>query len=244
MSAPLRLSGVGVVIGGSELLADVSLEVPPGRIVAVIGPNGAGKTTLLDAVSGMVRCTGAVEIDGSRNGHRIGQPRRGVGRVFQGSPLPETLTVAEVLELVAGSRDAAFGLLDRFGLRPHATSFVAELSTGMRRILDLAVATVGSPAVLLLDEPASGLAQSEVELLAELIVAWRDETGAAVVLVEHDAWLIRTIADEVVALEGGRVVARGSSRKVLAKPRKGVRLHSPQEERFREALAGIADGAA
>src|SRR5437867_12734311 len=100
---PLRLREVTVRIGDLALLQDVSLDVGGGKIVAVIGPNGAGKTTLLDAISGMVEAEGSVEIAGETNGHRTGHPRAGVGRVFQGSPLPETMTVAEVVLLVAGA---------------------------------------------------------------------------------------------------------------------------------------------
>ncbi|MCA1833562.1 MAG: MFS transporter [Actinomycetota bacterium] len=240
----LRIQNVVVRVGEFTLLDDVSLAIEPGHIVAVVGPNGAGKTTLLDAISGMIEMEGEIEIAGSTNGYRVGRPRHGVGRVFQGSPLPETLTVEEVARLVAGGRNEAGRVLDRFGLRPHATSFIAELSTGMRRILDLALATIGRPQVLLLDEPASGLAQSEVELLAKLLERWRDETGAVVLVVEHDAWLVRNIADDVIALDGGRIIAHGPAKRVLARPRAGIRLQSPLEGHFRDALDRISRDAA
>jgi BCD family chlorophyll transporter-like MFS transporter len=233
----LRLDDVIVTAGSTRLLDGITLEAPAGRIVAIVGPNGAGKTTLLDAVCGVApNVRGTVTLNGQAGS--TGSRRAGIGRVFQGSPLPETLTVAEVASLATGDRRAATELLHRFGLAPHSSSFVAELSTGMRRILDLAVATVGQPSVLLLDEPASGLAQSEIEHLADVLRGWRDATGAAVLIVEHDAWLVRSLADEVVVMDAGRIVARGTSREVLAskRPRSEPRMRSPRDARFREAL--------
>ena len=243
-ASALRVSEVVVTVNGARLLDDVSLEAEPGRILAIVGPNGAGKTTLLDAISGvMPTASGAITVNGrsAANGSR----RHGIGRVFQGSPLPETLTVAEVAALASGSRPAALQLLDRFGLAPHASSFVSELSTGMRRILDLAIATIGQPAVLLLDEPASGLAQSEIEHLAELLRGWRDTSGAVVIIVEHDAWLVRNLADEVVFMDGGRIVARGSPEEVLRAPKRSTpRMQSPLDAQFRETLHRVAADAA
>jgi BCD family chlorophyll transporter-like MFS transporter len=239
MTSTLRLQDVAVRIGSAQLLDGISLDVPAGRIVAVVGPNGAGKTTLLDAISGVIRPTaGSVAIDGSSNGERLSN----IGRVFQGSPLPETLTVAEVAALVTKSRGEASRLLSRFGLAPHASSFVAELSTGMRRILDLAIATIGEPGVLLLDEPASGLAQSEIEYLADIVKEWRDQTGAVVLIVEHDAWLVKALADEVVVMDAGKIVAQGTAAKVLSgvRPRAQPRIHSTRDERFRAALDRVA----
>ncbi|HEX9695273.1 MAG TPA: MFS transporter [Actinomycetota bacterium] len=247
MTAALSLHDVHVRIGEAHLLDGVTLQIEAGRIVALVGPNGAGKTTLLDAISGVLAAvSGRVSIAGNGAGHRTGSgPRGGVGRVFQGSPLPETLTVGEVAAVKCGGRIPAAALLGRFGLMPHASSFVGELSTGMRRILDLAVATVGSPSVLLLDEPSSGLAQSEIEHLARLLKDWRDATGAAVLIVEHDASLVKAVADEVIVMDAGRITARGAPDAVLKGARKGAitRLHSPHEAHFQTALATVADGA-
>ena len=240
MSVLLR--GVGVAAGNTTILQGMDFEVARGRIVAVVGPNGAGKTTLLDAISGTVPgITGTVEIDGAPRPTKPGVPRAGVGRVFQGSPLPETMTAGEVLALVAGGRRAAAPVLERFGLTAHETSFVAELSTGMRRILDLAVASIGRPAVLLLDEPASGLAQSEIEHLAEVLLRLREQTDACVVLVEHDAWLVKAVADEIVVLDDGEIVARGTPDEVMAAEhvRAQPRMRAPRDERFTDALGRV-----
>ena len=109
----------------------------------------------------------------------------------------------------------------------------------MRRILDLAIATCLRPTVLLLDEPSSGLAQQEIAHLARLIRAWRDESGAAVVLVEHDLSLVKSVADEVVVLRDGTVHARGSVARILAESRvePRVELASYSAPRIR----GVAD---
>jgi BCD family chlorophyll transporter-like MFS transporter len=147
--------------------------------------------------------------------------------------------------VVAGSREGAEALMGRFGLLPHASSFVSELSTGMKRILDLAVATAHSPALLILDEPSSGLAAGEVEHLAALIKRWRDASGAGVLVVEHDAALVQAIADEVIVLNDGRVAAQGVAVDVLGARRRGtLRLKHPEDPAFIAALGRVAAGAA
>jgi BCD family chlorophyll transporter-like MFS transporter len=246
MSATLRIEDVVVRVGDARLLDGISFDVDAGSILAVVGPNGAGKTTLLDAISGVAPgMSGRVSLNGSTANGSRGSLREGIGRVFQGSPLPETLTVAEVASLVCRSRSEAMHLLGRFGLAAHSSSFVNELSTGMRRILDLAIATVGRPSVLLLDEPASGLAQSEIEYLAELIRSWRNDTGAVVIIVEHDAWLVKNLAEDVLFMDAGRIAARGTPTKVLAAPsRSQARIASPLDDRFKDALAHVAADAA
>lgn len=242
----LVLEGVGVRVGSATLLADVDLVVEPGRIVAILGANGAGKTTLLDAISGTVRARGDVVVAG-RQRRRGAGPDRGVARVFQGSPLPETLTVAEVVDVRTRDRARAAAVLRRFGLAEHADSFAGELSTGMRRVLDLALATVDEPSLLLLDEPASGLAASEVDHLAELVRRHRDETGCAVLVVEHDPGFVERIADEVVVLDRGRVVRHGALAEVLVDrghPEAATRVASPLDEAFRDRLERVSEVAA
>lgn len=246
MSDALEVRDLVVTAGSLTILDGVSLLVPGGRILAVVGPNGAGKTTLLDAVSGIAQGqNGKVALDGITDGAKSGRPRPGVGRVFQGSPLPETLTVGEVAALVASNRERAGDLLASFGLQQFESLFVSELSTGMRRILDIAIATVGKPRVLLLDEPSSGLAQSEIEHLAAVISGWRDSSGAAVILVEHDAWLVRAVADEVTVMDSGRIVARGAPDEVLGAIRSQLkpRLRNPSDPGFKDSLGRVAEGA-
>jgi MFS transporter, BCD family, chlorophyll transporter len=241
----LTLNKVSVRIGEHNLLNGVDLNIESGKIVCVVGPNGAGKTTLLDAICGLVPTTGAIQIVRADGTHCSGRDADTIGRAFQGSPLPATLTVGEVCCVVAGSRTAAEDLMSRFGLTPHAGSFVAELSTGMKRILDLAVATAHKPAVLILDEPSSGLAVAEVEHLASLIKRWRDTTQAAVLVVEHDAALVKAVADEVIVLNDGEIAAHGEAGEMLERRRSGkTRLRRPEDPEFKEALHIVASDAA
>lgn len=241
----LTLEDVVVRIGDARLLDGVDLTVDAGRITALVGANGAGKTTLLDVVSGTMPSTsGRVELGGKPITFANGRPAPGVARVFQGSPMPDTLTVAEVVLLVAKTQSKAGEVMARFGLTEHAGSFVAELSTGMRRVLDLALTTIDRPALLLLDEPGAGLAPSEVEHLAELVLRWRDDTGGAVLVVEHDPTFLRRIADDVVVLDSGRVVANGAPDEML--DRRGTarpRMASPTDDTFRSTLGRVTSGA-
>jgi branched-chain amino acid transport system ATP-binding protein len=103
-------------------------------------------------------------------------------------------------------------------LEPFRTSFVRELSTGTRRILDLACQIAHRPTVILLDEPSSGIAQREVEALAPVLVRLRDEMGAALVVIEHDIPLVTDISDRLVALDMGRVIASGDPTDVIVHP--------------------------
>jgi BCD family chlorophyll transporter-like MFS transporter len=191
----VRLTGVTVRLGQHHALDGVDLELAAGEIVAVVGPNGAGKTTLLDVLTGIVDADGTVEAP----------PPLRIARVHQGSPLPDTLTVAELLDLGTGGGAATDELAAAFGLTDHLDTQVAHLSTGMRRIADLAVSTVGDHDLLLLDEPASGLADAEIDHLAVLIDGHRRARGVPVLVVEHNQRLVGRIADRVVALDRGRV---------------------------------------
>ena len=189
------LRGATVDLGDTKVLDAVDLEVFGGEVTAVVGPNGAGKTTLLDVLTGDVPASGDVSV-----------PRH-IARMFQGSPLPETLTVAELFDLVTGDATATADVASTFGLVDHLDTRIAHLSTGMRRIADLAVTSYGDHDLLLLDEPASGLAEAEIEHLVALIDAHRRRRGVAVLIVEHNAYLVEQLADRVVSLERGRVMA-------------------------------------
>jgi branched-chain amino acid transport system ATP-binding protein len=241
----LEVEGLIKRFGAVVALDEVALAVPAGRILGVIGPNGAGKTTLFDAISGFVTLDGGcVRLDG-QDVTRLGpdrRARRGLGRSFQDARLFPSLTVAEAvalaLERTVEVRDpvaAALGLravarsekcvagrvseiIDRMGLGAYADSLVSELSTGTRRLVDLACVLAHEPTVLLLDEPSSGIAQREAEALGPVLVDIRDQTGAALVVIEHDLPLVAGIAEEMVALDLGRVLARGTPGEVLADP--------------------------
>jgi branched-chain amino acid transport system ATP-binding protein len=231
--------------GAVLALDQASLSVPPGRIVGIIGPNGAGKTTLFDTISGFLVPDAGRVVLGGRDVTRLGPDRRarlGLGRSFQDARLFPSLTVAEAVGLalerkvevrdplaialglraVARSErcvaDRVSEIIERMGLGGYANSFVSELSTGTRRLVDLACVLAHEPTVLLLDEPSSGIAQREAEALGPVLVDIRDQTGAALVVIEHDLPLVSGIAEEMVALDLGRVLARGTPAEVLADP--------------------------
>ena len=231
--------------GGVNAVDGVSLTVASGEILGIIGPNGAGKTTLFDLVSGFVPVGhGRVLLNGvdvTRLG-ADGRARRGMGRSFQDARLFPALTVegtiAVALDRSVGVRDpfsAALHLpsvydaevrvrervaelVDLLGLAAYRGKFVHELSTGTRRVVDLACLLAHRPSVVLLDEPSSGIAQREAEQLGPLLVRIREGLGASLVVIEHDMPLIGAISDRMVAMEQGRIIADGSADEVLHDP--------------------------
>ena len=246
-SPPVALELRGLVrrFGGIHAVDGVSIEVHEREIVGVIGPNGAGKTTVFDLVSGFLPLDDGQVLLGGRDVTHASPAARaaaGLGRSFQDALLFPDMTVNEALA-VAGERwiehrsvlGAALRLpsvyddeertatrteelLELMGLTRFRTSFVRELSTGTRRILDLACQVAHRPTVILLDEPSSGIAQREVEALAPVLRRLRDEMGSALVVIEHDIPLVSAIADRLVALDMGRVVATGPPHEVLTHP--------------------------
>lgn len=243
-AAPLlELRGIGVRFGGIAALSGIDLELRPGEVCGLIGPNGAGKTTLFDVVSGITAPTaGTVVLRGGdvsswSPGRRA---RAGVRRTFQQVQVFGWLTVEDnvlaglewrgggggfVADMVRWpgrrrrERDRrarvaeALGLCGLDGVRDNPAS---ALPTGLARMLELARATVDPPAVLLLDEPSSGLDAAEATRLAERVRAVRDEHGCAVLLVEHDVSFVMSLCDRVVVLDLGRVLTAGTPAEVRA----------------------------
>ena len=238
----LEVEGASVAFGGIVALDGVDLAVARGGVLGVVGPNGAGKTTLFDAVSGFVRLDrGRVRVDGVDVTGRsaAARARAGLGRTFQDSRLFGDLTVRDTLA-VALERFVDVGdplnavlrtpaqqrtesavaervdeLIERFGLGRFATSCISELSTGSRRLVDLAGVVAHRPAVVLLDEPTSGIAQREVEAMGELLHRVRAELDATLVVVEHDIAFVAGLADTLVAMDRGTVLAAGPPSSVL-----------------------------
>jgi ABC-type branched-subunit amino acid transport system ATPase component len=240
----LRVEELQVRFGGVVAVADLSFEVPRGQLLGVIGANGAGKTTMFDAVCGAIPHSGRVLLDGRDIGHLPAslRARAGLGRSFQDARLFPALSVrdtvvmalqrdlpdpgmtAELLAWPAARRAErslrlrAGDIIETFGLEPWADAFIADLSTGTRRIVDLACVYALRPSVILLDEPASGIAQREVEALGEVILRLRDMAAATVLVVEHDVPLVRRIAERVMVMESGRLIADGEPEEVLELP--------------------------
>jgi branched-chain amino acid transport system ATP-binding protein len=241
----LDVRDIAVRFGGIRAVDDVSLTVVGGEIVGIIGPNGAGKTTLFDLVSGYTRPSSGLVFLGGEDVTLLppdARARRGIGRSFQDARLFPAMTVEETiataLERFVDVRDpfnAALRLpmfqdsesavqakvdelVELLGLSAFRSKFVRELSTGSRRVVDLACVVAHRPSVVLLDEPSSGIAQREAEALAPLLLRIRDTLGASLLVIEHDMPLVTSVADRMVALDQGRVIAEGLPADVLTHP--------------------------
>jgi len=242
----LAARGLTKRFGGILALDDVSFDLRRGETLGLIGPNGAGKTTVLDLVSGVLPSDGGrIELDGVDIGNWSASRRAvaGLGRSFQDARIFPSLTVTENiamgLERHIAIRDhlAAFldlpavqqserhvarrveELIELMHLEAYRDKFVSELSTGVRRIVDLTMAIAHDPTVLLLDEPSSGVAQRETEALGPLLKDMQRATQCSIVMIEHDMPLISAVSDEIIALDLGRVLTRGAPPAVLSDPR-------------------------
>jgi branched-chain amino acid transport system ATP-binding protein len=231
----LEVRSARLQFGGLVALADVSFSVAPGEMHGIIGPNGAGKTTAFDVVTGVYRpASGSVWLDGveitSWAPHR--RTRAGLARSFQTVGLAPGLTARdnvlatiEAIEKVKAvivppkaarrRRGAVDELLGFFGLEDVADTQVTDLPLGTTKLLELAKVFAGTPKVVLLDEPFAGLTHSEAKPRVELIARRRDETGAGVVIVEHDVPLLLGACDRLTVLDYGVVVAQGEPHRVM-----------------------------
>jgi branched-chain amino acid transport system ATP-binding protein len=242
----LEVFGLTKRFGGITAVDDVTFDLREHEILGLIGPNGAGKTTIFDLISGILTLdAGRITFNGNDVTH-WGPDRRaaiGLGRSFQDARIFPTLTVAEnvaiglerhidtrdhlaaLLNLPAvqeSEEDVAFtvdDLIELMNLGAFRDKFVAELSTGTRRIVDLAMAIAHDPTVLILDEPSSGIAQRETEALGPLLRRIREETSCSMLIIEHDMPLITSVSDEIIALDLGAIVTRGTPEEVTSDPR-------------------------
>jgi branched-chain amino acid transport system ATP-binding protein len=241
----LEVVSIGRAFGGNRAVNDVSFSVGKGEIVGMIGPNGAGKTTLFDLISGYIAADdGRAILDGHdmTNDSASTRARRGLGRSFQDARLFPDMTVSEAMSvalerwttqrsvLAAALRfptvfddeertaTRVAELIEVMNLGAYRNAFIRELSTGTRRIVDLACLVGHRPTVVLLDEPSSGIAQREVEALAPVLLRLRDEMGASLLVIEHDLPLISSIADRLIALDHGQLIAAGAPADVLTHP--------------------------
>ena len=260
----LTTEGLTVRFGGITALEDVSVAIEPGEIVGLLGPNGAGKTTLFNAISGFVKPqTGRVVLRGTAIERMFPYERVavGLGRTFQHVKLFRGLTVEEnllaaqhrhlsaspfaaMLRLPSWRRDEADArerverMLQTVDLRPWRNRFPWELSYGTVRFLELAAVLSLRPTVLLLDEPATGIQQKEVEALGPMLKRVRDEVGCAIFLIEHDMGLLMGVSERVYALDFGKMISEGTPAEVTADPR----VLESYLGRTRRGL-GVAEGA-
>ncbi len=242
---PLDVRDVTVDYGGLRALDDVSVHVGSGQTVGLIGPNGAGKTTLFDCILGLVApSSGVVELFGNDVSgwpmHR--RARLGVGRTFQRLELFGSLSVVENLVVAIESvqsvgglanellrrpasidvrtraHDRAAELLDLVGLTETAETRAADLPMGHARLLELARCLATDPALLLLDEPSSGLNEHESGRLADLLRRLRADRGLSLLVVEHDMDFVLGLSDRVYVLDFGKLIAQGTPGDVQRDP--------------------------
>ena len=216
----LFLHHISVRFGGLLALDDVSLRVPPGRVVGIIGPNGAGKTTLFNVICGFVAPqSGAITLD-----RRPLRPRphhlhrHGIARTLQGVGQFGGLTVLENVQV--GQRrqakpEEAYAALERCGVAEHAQAHPASLPYAKRKRVELARALVAQPRILMLDEPAGGLDADEIGWLAELIRG----ADTTVLLVEHHMDLVMSVCDEILVLDFGKPIALGTPGEIRSNPK-------------------------
>jgi branched-chain amino acid transport system ATP-binding protein len=247
LKAPIVLAthGLSKRYGGVLAVNDVDLEVHTGEILGLIGPNGAGKTTIFDLICNLQGADkGRVELDGVDVTHWPAHRRAaaGLGRSFQDARLWPGLTVREAIavgferhvpiravvpallgmQVVERSERSVMRtvdeLIEMLGLRAFRDKFVSELSTGSRRIVEIATILAHRPKVLILDEPSSGIAQKETEALGPLLKEAQAYLECSMLVIEHDMPLITGLADRIVALDRGTVVADGPPADVLQHP--------------------------
>lgn len=222
MSVLFRCENIGKTYGGLVALKDVSISLQTGRVHGLIGPNGAGKSTFIDVVSGRSPGLGQVYLeDRDITGSAPATMRRmGISRSFQRTSIFPAMTVRDQLELAAHGAGGgnATELVDMLGLTPVLDVEAHEVSYGQQRLVDLALALVGNPRVLLLDEPAAGLSSAESQLLAghleEIAARW----NVAVLLVEHDMDVVFRVCSVLTVLASGRWLTEGDPASLRSDP--------------------------
>ncbi len=241
-SAPAMLEArdVSLAFGGVRAIAKLSFDIYPGEVLAIIGPNGAGKTSVLNVVTRVFEpSSGSIRFEG----RELTQSRRhevaalGIARTFQNIELFEAATVMDnlllgrhrfghgnwwqqllrtpgVTALEEASRAAVEDVIEFLDLSPWRNSLVAGLPYGIRKVVELGRALATSPKLLFLDEPASGLNPEETRKLAFWIDDIRTDLGITVVMVEHDMSLVSAVADRVICMAQGELLAMGSASEV------------------------------
>jgi ABC-type branched-subunit amino acid transport system ATPase component len=233
----LRLDGVTVRFGGLTALSDITLATNSGEFVGLIGPNGSGKTTMLNVIAGLVRPSAGRLAIGSVDCRRMSVHRRvhmGLARTFQRAMLFPELTVGEHLTLAAevrrlwrpgaadGSAEDTVDVAELISAPPWRLSLrqpIGRLSLGGIRVVELAMALIGRPKVLLLDEPLSGLDQAEREAIGAILLQVRARFGMTVVLIEHDVDSVLRLAERLVVLNFGVKIADGPTTTIIQDPK-------------------------
>jgi branched-chain amino acid transport system ATP-binding protein len=245
VDVPLAIKDVTLTFGGVTALNRVAVSASDGELLAIIGPNGAGKTALLNCISGVYRPgSGTIDFDGMDLTripvHRIALAR--VGRAFQHAELFPHMTVTENLlvgrhllmrtgvfsgAVYYGSarreerkqREIIESIIDFFELYRYRDTTVANLSYGVQKLVGVARALALEPKLLLLDEPSTGLMREEKENFARFLLRMRHELKLTILWVEHDMQMVADLADRIVVLNYGEVIAEGSPKVIREEPR-------------------------
>lgn len=237
----LEVKNLGISFGGLKAVDNVSFELREGELLGLIGPNGAGKTTLFNMLSGVYTPTsGDILLDGDRiNGISPDKlSKLGIARTFQNIRLFDNLTVLDNVKLAMNqymdygvltgmlrlpkywkeeneATEKAKEILSLFDLEKYFRAFAGNLPYGAQRKLEIARAMATKPKVLLLDEPAAGMNESETRDLMDSIKTIRDNTGVSILLIEHDMNLVLGISERLVVLNYGEILASGNPREVI-----------------------------
>ncbi len=251
MPLSLETRDLTIRFGGHVAVNSVSCAFRPGELTAIVGPNGAGKTTYFNLISGQLRPTsGQVLLDGE-DISQLSAPmrtRKGLGRAFQLTNLFPNLSVMENVRLAVQAADGthydmlrpwmvrrdlierADAILERVALTPRRDASTAALSHGDQRKLEVALMMALEPKVFMFDEPTAGMSVDEVPVVLDLIASLKKDTSKIVLLVEHKMDVVRSLADRIIVLHNGALVADGKPAEVIASPI------------VQEAYLGIAPG--
>jgi branched-chain amino acid transport system ATP-binding protein len=248
LAPPIVLSAVGLTkrFGGVTAVNDVSLDLKEREILGLIGPNGAGKTTVFELISGHLSPDGGQVAMFGQDITEWPAHRRaagGLARSFQTARLWPGLTIQESVNLAVSKSEHLPGvvpsllclprvarserriasmadeIIDSLGLGPFRDLLVSDLSTGTRRLVELAVMVALRPSILLLDEPSAGISQAETENLVPILQATQARLACSVLVIEHDIGLMRRLAGRIAAMDAGEVVVVGPPDDVLRHPR-------------------------
>lgn len=243
MNAILEARNLRKHFGAVVAADDMTVRIAPDAVVGLIGSNGAGKTTFINMVTGYLKPdTGQIIFEGkditSLKPRQV--TRRGICRSFQIPQLYDTLTVRENLQMglgilwlnrrkmaagrggvaasgtTHGLNETAQNILERFQLAAHRDRIAGELPEGLRKLLDIAMALIAKPRVLLLDEPTSGVSADEKFDIMDRVMEGARAQQATVLFVEHDMDIVRRYSQSVLAFYQGRILAQGSVQQVLA----------------------------
>jgi branched-chain amino acid transport system ATP-binding protein len=237
MTPTLETQNLTIRFGGHVAVDGVTCAFYPGELVAIVGPNGAGKTTYFNLMSGQLRATSGAVLVRGRDVTRLDAPQRarlGLGRAFQLTNLFPGLSVFENVRLASQARagvhyemtrpwlaredimSAANAVIASVGLSARAAAPVAALSHGDQRKLEVAMMMALEPDVLMFDEPTAGMSVDEVPVVLDLIAGLKQDRAKTILLVEHKMDVVRSLADRIIVLHNGRLVADGAPQDVIA----------------------------